>query len=71
MAMKKPGRVRSICIRCEANFSTHSSNRQMCHKCLPKCREKHYFLEVPQTKTDGKEGKNKENKEQNKEEEKI
>jgi hypothetical protein len=41
--LKKPGRVELLCIRCEAVFKTHSSNRQVCHKCLPKCTEKHYF----------------------------
>jgi hypothetical protein len=40
---KTPGRVKLICAQCESKFSTHSSNRTRCHKCLPKCREKHYF----------------------------
>lgn len=42
---KKPGRVTLICDKCEAKFSTHSSNRVKCHKCLPKCKEKHYFTQ--------------------------
>ena len=41
--VKFPGRVKLICQRCEENFSTHSSNRKVCHKCKPKCKERHYF----------------------------
>lgn len=47
-------RRKLICIRCENEFSTYSSNRQLCHKCLPKCREKHYFYNVPDKKKTGK-----------------
>jgi len=61
---KKPGRVKLICVVCEKEFSTHSSNREKCHKCLPKCTERHYFFEVPKTKENeeglrkaGKDGK--------------
>lgn len=28
---------------CGKDFSTHSSNRTVCHKCKPKCRDIHYF----------------------------
>lgn len=72
---RKPGRVRLICIRCSAEFSTHSTNRKICYKCQPKCREIHYFNGVPQTKEVKEEnnktkkikikaGKTEENKEQ-------
>ena len=37
------GRKVITCIKCGAPQSTHSSNRQHCHKCKPKCREKHTF----------------------------
>ena len=40
---KGMGRVKLVCKRCQAEFSTHSSNRDVCHKCKPKCRETHYF----------------------------
>jgi hypothetical protein len=50
MGCKKPGRVKLICIKCEDEFKTHSSNRRMCHKCLPKCKERHYFYAKPQKK---------------------
>jgi len=42
--VKKAGRVRSSCIKCGSEYSTHSSNRNMCHKCKPKCRERHRFV---------------------------
>lgn len=42
---KIPGRQKLICNKCEATFSTHSSNRDLCHKCKPKCQEKHYFTQ--------------------------
>jgi len=38
------GRVKKNCKRCNDLFSTHSSNRDLCHKCRPKCRERHYFF---------------------------
>jgi len=28
---------------CNREFSTHSTNRTMCHVCKPKCNEIHYF----------------------------
>ena len=31
------------CIKCGADQSTYSTNRNMCHKCLPKCTETHTF----------------------------
>jgi hypothetical protein len=42
---KKLGRVKLICVKeeCDNKFSTHSSNRTVCHKCKPKCREIHIF----------------------------
>ena len=46
MAKKKekiPGRIKLICMRCEKEFSTHSTNRDKCHTCLPKCTEIHDF----------------------------
>jgi hypothetical protein len=42
--MKKAGRIKVKCTKCGAQFSTHSSNRDKCHRCLPKCRETHYFF---------------------------
>jgi hypothetical protein len=41
----KPGRKEIRCIKCGRAQSTHSSNRDLCHACKPKCREKHYFNE--------------------------
>lgn len=55
--MKKPGRVKLICMKCEDEFKTHSSNRKVCHKCKPKCTEKHYFFAADMRKTAEKEGK--------------
>lgn len=42
---KKPGRVKLVCVtpNCGKAFSTHSSNRTVCHKCKPKCTDVHYF----------------------------
>lgn len=40
---KIPGRRKLKCIRCEKEFSTHSSNRDKCYKCVPKCKEIHEF----------------------------
>lgn len=42
--VSRPGRVRLNCSQCKAEFSTHSSNRTKCYKCLPKCTELHVFL---------------------------
>jgi len=61
----KPGRVELICIKCEDKFSTHSSNRKKCHKCLPKCRERHYFLAAEQKKIADKKKEAKDLKEGN------
>ena len=41
--LKKPGQVKLTCIKCGALFKTHSNNHTMCHKCKPKCRERHTF----------------------------
>lgn len=46
MACKVPGRVKKTCGKCGKPFSTHSSNRSLCHTCLPKCRERHAFSKV-------------------------
>jgi hypothetical protein len=43
----KPGRFTRPCVRCKNEFRTHSSNRDVCHKCLPKCREIHHFKGTP------------------------
>ena len=42
---RKPGRVTLKCVRCTKEFSTHSTNRDHCHECKPKCGEVHYFNE--------------------------
>jgi hypothetical protein len=60
--MKEKGRVKLTCKRCQATFSTHSSNRDVCHKCRPKCREIHYFEGI--LKTQKKVEKEKKEKEQ-------
>lgn len=39
----KSGRVKLVCDLCSKEFKTHSSNRKSCHKCKPKCRERHSF----------------------------
>ena len=51
--MKKPGRFKLRCVQCEKEFSTHSTNRTACHKCVPKCREQHLFTRtvMPTQKT--------------------
>ena len=41
--MKKAGRVKIRCCKCEKEFSTHSTNRKHCYKCIPKCKEIHLF----------------------------
>jgi hypothetical protein len=44
MATKKePQRWQRTCIKCQKKFSTHSTDRQDCYSCRPKCREIHYF----------------------------
>ena len=43
---KTLGRVKLNCKRCTAAFSTHSSNRDVCHTCKPKCAEVHDFTEL-------------------------
>jgi len=44
MASKKEAqRWERTCIKCEKKFSTHSTDRQDCYSCRPKCREIHYF----------------------------
>ena len=45
MSEHKPGRVKLKCIKegCGKEFSTHSTNREFCHECKPKCKEIHYF----------------------------
>ncbi len=40
---RKHGRVRLNCDKCGVEFSTHSSNRNLCYKCKPKCYEWHDF----------------------------
>jgi len=51
---KVPGRTKLICMKCESTFSTHSTNRTKCHKCLPKCTEKHFFQKgVKRVREDG------------------
>lgn len=42
--MKKPGRRKLKCTQCGKPFSTHSTNRDVCHRCKPKCKEIHYFV---------------------------
>lgn len=61
--LKTPGRVRLLCIKCEKEFSTHSTNRKHCHKCLPKCTERHEFLSRA-INIENKAGKTKKNIEQ-------
>ena len=53
MSMKKPGRVKLVCNKCQKPFSTHSTNRNMCYKCKDYCRETHYFFNQPK-KTEAK-----------------
>ena len=43
----KPGRWKRVCSACKGDFSTHSSDREVCHKCRPKCRETHEFKKRP------------------------
>lgn len=44
--MKGMGREKRECNKCGKKFSTHSSDRQLCHDCKPKCREIHNFSTV-------------------------
>ena len=37
------GRKTITCIKCSKPQKTHSTNRTLCHTCLPKCTEKHVF----------------------------
>jgi len=67
--MKQPGRRKLNCKRCGAEFSTHSSNRDVCHTCIPKCKEIHYFEGI--LKTQAKKKKEKEKVLENKEEAKA
>ena len=56
---KKPGRVKLICTKCSGSFSTHSSNRQICYKCIGKCREIHYFKGILASQAKNKKEKEK------------
>jgi len=49
---KKPGRFQVTCSSCQKEFSTHSTNRDRCHSCLPKCRERHFFDDLMAGRTD-------------------
>ena len=42
---KYVGRVNLVCANeaCKKEFSTHSSNRTVCHTCKTKCKEVHTF----------------------------
>lgn len=46
MPCKKPGRFKRVCAKCKTPFSTHSTKRGLCHRCFPKCTEKHSFNPV-------------------------
>lgn len=37
------GRQKLNCNKCGKTFSTHSTNRNMCYTCKPKCKEIHWF----------------------------
>lgn len=41
--IKKPGRFKLTCEKCQKEFSTHSTNRQRCYQCSPKCIAIHDF----------------------------
>ena len=43
---KVPGRTKMVCGSCSKEFSTHSTNRNQCYTCKPKCSEKHYFTDL-------------------------
>jgi len=47
------GRIKLKCVRdgCGKEFSTHSSNREVCHTCKPKCNEIHYFIKKVKEQT--------------------
>ena len=38
------GRTTITCAKCGKSQSTHSTNRDCCHACVPKCRAIHVFL---------------------------
>jgi len=40
----KAGRRKLVCNKCGAQFSTHSTDRNMCYKCKDYCRDKHFFF---------------------------
>lgn len=40
----KVGRRKLVCNKCSKEFSTHSTDRNVCYKCKDYCREKHYFF---------------------------
>ena len=37
------GRKVIVCKKCGKNQSTHSTNREYCHECVPKCKEINTF----------------------------
>jgi hypothetical protein len=39
-------RMKKVCGRCSKEFSTHSTNRDQCYKCKPKCTEHHDFRDL-------------------------
>jgi hypothetical protein len=43
MANKNANKRHTIICACGTEQSTHSSIRTKCHKCQPKCRERHTF----------------------------
>ena len=43
-------RRKITCIKCGAEQSTYSSNRVKCHKCEPKCTERHTFTQLAERK---------------------
>ena len=57
MKTRKAGRVELSCRTCGKKFSTHSSNREVCHSCKPKCGERHYFDPLFKRMLDERRGK--------------
>jgi len=47
--VKKPGRFKRECVKCKKPFSTHSTNRESCHVCVPKCIAIHHFDRAKKT----------------------